>query len=206
MIKNIVFDIGQVLVEFNWRKHLEEWFDDEETRKHVAEATVLNRLWMEIDRGAKTLEELIEECVQYDTEYEEAIRYFFSKKNTIAREFPYAVEWIRELQGRGYKVYLLSNYSEHAFEYLLERSRFYGIVDGAIISYRIKTVKPEREIYEALFSTYGLNPEECVFLDDLQKNLDGAAVFGMKTILFTGYEEGKKKLEELLCAEGQENR
>ena len=71
-------------------------------------------------------------------------------------------------------------------------------VDGGILSYREKLIKPMPEIYERLIRQYDLVPEECVFLDDLQQNLDGAAAFGIHTILFQNREQAGSELEKLI--------
>ncbi len=201
MIKNIIFDIGKVLVSYNSREFIHEMFPDATTAEHVIAATITGPVWIEIDRGALPYEELIGQCCALEPAYEKEIRHFFREKNVIAQEYPYAVGWIRELQTQGYKVYLLSNYSESGFIPLSKRVEFIKYVDGMIISYRIKTVKPEPGIYEALLQTYQLKAEECVFLDDLPVNLKGAKELGFRTILFQNYEQGHKDLETLLVEE-----
>ena len=74
---------------------------------------------------------------------------------------------------------------------------FLDDVDGGILSYQEKTVKPEPEIYQRLLERYGLVPEECVFLDDLEENLAAAAKFGIHTVLFTGKEAAVEELRKL---------
>ena len=98
----------------------------------------------------------------------------------------------------GYKVYILSNYGSWSYEKTREKAlNFLDDVDGAIFSYQVKKIKPNPDIFEALFETYSLIPEECVFLDDLAANIEGAKNMGMHGIVFTGLEDGLKELEKL---------
>jgi putative hydrolase of the HAD superfamily len=79
----------------------------------------------------------------------------------------------------------------------MENFKFYKHVDGGVISYEVKHIKPEPEIYEDIIRKYNINPEEAVFLDDIQANLDGAKAFGFHTVLVSGYEKALADLREL---------
>ena len=144
--------------------------------------------------------EVIDEMVKVAPEYEEEIRLFFRDgKDKVVKAFDYATDWIKELQSRGYKVYLLSNYPENYFElHTHNQLDFASIVDGKIISGMVKMVKPDADIYQCLFDTYNLKPEECVFLDDRPENIEGGEKLGMRGIVFESYEDAKAKLEKML--------
>ena len=103
---------------------------------------------------------------------------------------------MEELKGMGYRLYLLSNANRRLREYLprIPGSQY---LDGLVVSAEEKLLKPQAEIYHVLYDRYDLKPEECVFLDDTQKNLDAAEKFGIHTILFRGMEEAKERLREL---------
>ena len=200
MIKNIVFDIGNVLVKFQPDQAMRELGIAEENIPKLAEATFLNPIWGELDRGVIPEEEVVNEMVTVAPEYEEDIRLFFRDgKDKVVKAYPYAKDWIRELQERGCKVYLLSNYPANYFElHTHNQLDFANIVDGKIISGMVKMVKPDADIYQCLFDTYGLNPEECVFLDDRPENIEGGEKLGMRGIVFDSYEGAKVKLEKML--------
>ena len=200
MIKNIVFDIGNVLVKFQPDQAMRELGIAEEKIPKMAQATYLNPIWGELDRGVIPEAEVIDEMVKVAPEYEVEIRLFFKDgKDKVVKTYPYSKKWIQELQERGYKVYLLSNYPANYFE-LHERTQldFVPFVDGKIISGMVKMVKPDADIYQCLFDTYGLKPEECVFLDDRLENIEGGEKLGMKGIVFESYEDAKAKLEDVL--------
>lgn len=198
MIKNIVFDIGNVLAAFCWKQYISELGIDPQLEDRLAKATTCNRLWREIDHGVMPLDDIITAMIATDPEIENEIRLFFRDRRRLVLEYDYSEGWLKELKAEGYGIYLLSNYSEDHFRYISQTFRFFGLEDGMVISYREKCLKPERRIYEILFERYGLKPEECVFLDDSPENIKGAIEAGMHGIVFTGYEQGRSDLEKLL--------
>lgn len=197
MIKTIIFDIGQVLAKFRWKDYMDDLGFNQEIKERVGRATVLSPYWNEVDRGIMTMPEIIEACVKLDKEIEAEIRLFFKDRRTMVVEFDYAKDLVKGLKEQGYHIYLLSNYGEENFSYVENVFSFMPYIDGKIISYQIKHIKPEPEIYQALIDTYHLIPDECVFLDDVEANLKGAEKFGIHTIHFTDLESAKKRLKEL---------
>ncbi|MCR5332175.1 MAG: HAD family phosphatase [Lachnospiraceae bacterium] len=198
MIKNIVFDIGNVLAAFRWKEYIAELGIEGRMADRLAGATTMNRLWREVDRGVMSVNDIIEASIATDPEIEDLIRLFFKDRRRLVMEYDYSRGWIEELKTRGYKIYLLSNYSQDHFQYISRHFSFFGLEDGMVISYTIKLLKPERGIYEKLYEKYGLNPEECAFLDDSRENIEGATATGMKGIVFTDLEQARSELEELL--------
>ena len=205
MIKNIVFDIGNVLAAFRWRDYIKElgFTDEAECQPggkawRLAAATTKNALWREVDRGVMPLDDIITAMIATDPEMEDAIRLFFADRRRLVMEYDYSAGWISELKSRGYKVYLLSNYSEDHYKYISTHFKFFGLEDGRVISWQEKVLKPDARIYNILLDRYGLKAEECVFLDDTSENIDGAVAVGMKGIVFKDYAQGRAELEALL--------
>lgn len=201
MIKNIIFDIGNVLAWFRWKDYARDLGFSEEMVERVGRATVRTQIWRETDRGVLSIPEAVEQCIALDPEIEDEIRLFYKDRRELVTEYDYSEGLIRDLKARGYKVYLLSNYSEDHFQYILSKFRFFGLEDGMVISYREKVLKPEPEIYNILFERYGLKPEECVFLDDTEVNIETAVKLGMRGIVFKNYEQGIGELERILSGE-----
>ncbi len=207
MIRNIVFDIGNVLAAFRWRAYIEELGidGDEDFWKQggrawrLAGATTKNPLWREVDRGVMPLDDIITAMIATDPEIEDDIRLFFADRRRLVMEYDYAAGWIRELKERGYRVYLLSNYSQDHFQYISTHFNFFGLEDGRVISFEEKLLKPDAAIYETLMRRYGLKAEECVFLDDTEENIVGALNVGMKGIVFKDYVQARAELEKLLA-------
>lgn len=197
MINTIILDIGNVLARFGWREYFENCGYDEETMQGVINATVMSKFWKEWDRGSREETEIIEQCINHAPQYEKEIKAYFDTILTLVQEYDYTEEFVKRLKENGYKLYLLSNYNKWHFENDSKRFQFMNYVDGGIISYQVQHVKPEPEIYEALIRKYDIKPEEAVFMDDLQENLDGAKVFGFHTILVQSHEQTLLDLRKL---------
>lgn len=201
MIKNIVFDIGDVLVKFMPEASVRYVGVDETEVNDVLAATVGSRWWAELDRGVMDEEEVIEKMIEESPKYKDAIRKFFDDgKELLVEAFDYSEKWIDDMKSRGYRVYLLSNYPRSYFLLHSEtRMKFVKNVDGKVVSAFVKSVKPEHEIYKILLDTYNLNPNECVFIDDREDNVEGAVKAGMHGIVFKNFEDANQKLESLLA-------
>ncbi len=196
MIKNIIFDVGNVLAHFRWKDYINERFG-EDVRQKIVDATVRGPYWDEVDRGALPIEEVVRMCAALVPGFEVEIEAFFANREQLVEEYAYSAALVRGLKAAGYHVYLLSNYAGDLFDYARRHFQFIPLTDGGVISYEIHKVKPEPEIYEELLRRYHLVPEECVFLDDLARNLEGAKKFGIHTVLFTGLTDALKSLKEL---------
>ncbi len=199
MIDTVVFDIGQVLAEFRWKGYIEDLGIKGDEAERLAKVSVLTPYWDEVDRGTMTIREIMEYGIKKDADIEESIRRFYADRRSLVTEFDYSEDLVKGLKDEGYKVYILSNYGEENFVYAKQYFRFLKYVDGMVISYEIKHIKPEPEIYEELIKRYGVNPETSVFLDDRQINLDGAKQFGFKTILFDDRDRALTELRDMLA-------
>lgn len=194
-IDTIIFDIGNVLVEFCWQRAVSNMGLDKNIESRLVNATIKSRMWDEFDRGILSEEEIHKGFIDNDPGIEDEINDFWNNYySQIVRKYDYANEWIRSLKNHDYKVYFLSNFSEMGFRELASELDFVSMGDGAVISYREKCIKPEPQIYEILLSRYNIEPEKAVFIDDTPVNLEAAKRFGINTIHFT---DRKKVLEEL---------
>lgn len=196
MIKNIILDVGKVLVEWDTESAFGKLGFDKETSRAVAEATVASPDWNELDRSALSDEELLAKFIANAPEYEKEIRMVWDNVGLPIYQYAYSRPWIRKMKQKGFRVYILSNYSRWTYANTTEALSFLEDVDGALFSFQVHQIKPEPEIYQSLLFRYDLNPGECVFIDDRQENLDAAAAQGIAGIKFTTYEEVLKKLEQ----------
>lgn len=193
-IHSIIFDIGQVLVDFNWKSYIEGLGFSKEVTQRLKEATVLSPLWNEQDRGDYDIKDLIELHTSKDREIKEEIEVFFDKIEEIVEERPYAPKLLKELQKAGYQVLLLSNYGKYAFQIARKKFNFLSYIDGGVISYEVGVIKPDKAIYQCLIDKYHLNPEECIFIDDKPENIEAAEEIGFHGIVF---ETIQQVLEEM---------
>lgn len=197
-ITTVVFDIGNVLAGFNWQEYLESFGFSEQTKERIAKATFLGHNWKELDRGAKTDEEIYADCLREIPDLEKELSQVWQGRLGIVKEYKYAADWILSLKQKGYRVYILSNYGVNTFAEARRSFSFLQYADGMVISYEIKHIKPEPEMYEELIRRYGIKPEEAVFIDDLLPNIEAAEKKGFHVIPFTTKEEVDEKLAQML--------
>lgn len=197
MITTIIFDIGNVLADFTWEAHYRSFGYSEEIFERLANATVKSPLWNEYDRGAMSDEELLRGFIKNDPGIEKEIREALRDVGPMVIRNDYAIPWIQELQGRGYRCLYLSNFSKKSHKECAASLDFIPYMDGGILSYEEKIIKPMPEIYQLLIDRYGLKPEECVFLDDTKRNLDAAEEFGIHTIHFKSQAQAIEELRKL---------
>jgi putative hydrolase of the HAD superfamily len=184
LIRNIVFDIGRVLLEFNPIAYLDEKYNNPFLSRELHKAIFGSNEWLELDRGTVTDEDAIEILSERHDAFKEHIPEIIGQWNEILIPIEGTVEILRELKSKGYNIYLLSNFHKSAFEKVYHRYPFLSLADGKIVSYKINMIKPDDEIYEYLLNTFSLKPEECLFIDDTAANTEAAHKLGFNTIQF----------------------
>lgn len=200
MINTIIFDIGMVLVDFCWRKMLHDFGLEGEDLEKVADATVRHPAWNEFDKGLMSTEEVINIFAKSAPEHRAYIEKIFEDPTKMIAQYDYAKPWIKELKERGYKIYILSNWSKPTYHACLDNELdFLPLVDGAVFSFQEHVNKPDKKIFEIICERYQINPSEAVFLDDNEANVIGSREFGLNTIHFKNYEQGRCELETLLA-------
>lgn len=184
MIKNMIFDMGNVLLSFSPHKYVDALPLNDKDKRIIYNEVYSSWKNSYLDRGDFTEEAYVEACVntigeKFRTHIEELV-YNWSK-DVVA--VPGMKELIKELKDKGYKIYLLSNAGYRQHEYW-EKIPGHEYFDGTLISCDVKTLKPEPKMYEALFKKFKLTPSECLFIDDLPINIYGAMEAGMEGIVF----------------------
>lgn len=197
MIDTIIFDVGRVLVDWDYLSYLDRFsFGPKKTAK-IAAATFESPFWKEFDRGTLSPKELVRNFCTLAPEYEAEIQEVFAHCEDTITLFPYSVDWVRSLKEKGYHLYILSNYSEELFKRTRCKMDFLPYMDGTVFSYSCHLTKPEPEIYQYLLQKFSLTPEHCVFLDDTPANIEAAEKQGIHGIHFTGYQNAVSKLSAL---------
>jgi len=198
IIRNVVFDVGQVLLEFDWRSFIDNMDITEDKKKKLCNVTLGNiSHWNEHDRGMSD-EEFIKKSLEIEPDIGPEIEYYMKNIGTIVKEYPHSVPLIKDLKAKGYMVYILSNYGKVPFQYAIEHMKFFDEVDGMVISHEVGFIKPEPEIYEILINRFNLEPGESIFIDDRADNIDVAKTMGMSGIVFDELDNVKKMLEIIL--------
>lgn len=196
-IDTIIFDIGNVLVDFCWEEGIAKMNLPDHIAERLANATIKSAMWNEYDRGILSDDELLEGFIANDTEIEDVIRLFIlDYYKYIVRQRDYAHEWIKDLHAQGYKVYYLSNFSKRGHIEFMKELDFIPECDGGILSYEDKLIKPDAAIYELLIDRYNIVPENAVFIDDSEANVVAARKASLNAIRFTSREEVLKELKK----------
>ena len=201
MIKNVIFDIGNVLTDFRWAEFLADKGFSEKEVQRIANASVLTPIWAELDRGAWSFEEVMAGFVKNDPAIEKELHQAFDDMTDIVRIRDYAIPWVKELKQKGYSVYYLSNFSEKIERESIAGLAFRKEMDGGILSWKEKVIKPDPTIYRLLLERYSLLPEESVFIDDLPVNVEAGRKLGIHGIVFRSKEQVETELAELSLAE-----
>jgi putative hydrolase of the HAD superfamily len=199
LVKNVIFDLGGVVIEWSPDRILESYYDDPAMRAIMKTALFLHPDWLQLDRGtlseAQGLLRLGDRTGRPAPELEgllAAVRAsLHAKSDTVAL--------LSRLQQRGVPLYCLSNMSTTTFQHLRQRHSFFGVFRGIVISGDIKMLKPEREIFEFLLRQYGLTAAESVFVDDHAANIDAARALGLQTVWFQNAGQCEIELEEMLA-------
>lgn len=197
MIRNIVFDMGQVLLRFEPLLFMERLGVQGEDRELLHREVFKSLEWARMDRGSLTDAEAAEIiCRRVPERLHEAVEKLVSFWDRPILEIEGSFALVEELKALGYKIFLLSNASlrQHDYWPRVPASCFF---DGTLISADVKLVKPQPEFYRLLFERFSLKPEECFFIDDAIGNVEGAFYCGMPGAVFHGdYREIRQKLRE----------
>ncbi len=196
-IDTIIFDVGNVLVQWDWPGYLNSFHFNPEKYACIAKATYLSSVIIERDKGILSDEAYISQSVSLAPQYEKEIREILEHDGRSIHLYPYAEPWIRHLKEAGYHLYILSNYPHLTFVQSVEQMPFLCYMDGSLFSYTVHHIKPDPEIYRILLTRYNLDPANCAYIDDRQDNADTAGSFGMHSILFQGYDDACQKLAKL---------
>lgn len=197
MIKNIVFDLGKVLIKFDPERYLIDLGYNGEKAKRIIKAIFNSREWIELDRGTINEKEAADKMVGYDPDLAEEIRDVMIRWYDILSIKEDTLEILRMIDKNRFNLFVLSNFHKKAFSYINNKFVFLDYFDGIVISADINYIKPEPEIYDILLDRYNLKAEETLFIDDFVINLIAAEKAGIKTIHFRDSKDLKEKLLNL---------
>lgn len=198
--KNIIFDVGAVLVSWNPTSILDRTFSDAphlmaKAHKLFFEDLYENSIFFQVDKGLKNYEEA-EKFLAQDLGQFHAAKLLREGVNELAA-IPAGISIFNEIKNLGYKTYILSNMSEAPLQRIASENDFVTRVDGAIWSYQVKAAKPEPEIYQILLKTYQLKAGECIFIDDREENIVAANANGIDGIVCRDHDYVRQELERL---------
>ena len=196
-MENIIFDVGQVLVKYDWETYLDSFGFPKEERDKIAEVVFQSNTWNERDRSSEIEQYYVDQMVKAAPEYEKDIREVMRRSDETIEKTDYAETWVKYLKNQGYHLYVLSNYGTYMLDRTKQDMSFLKYMDGVVFSCDVQQIKPEVDIYKTLLKRYSLKPEKSVFLDDRAVNCEGAGKAGIHTIQFENLKQAAKALEKL---------
>lgn len=198
MIKNIVFDFGMVLVNYDFQQFLNKLFDNQAELEMFAKV-VLSKQWNSLlDKEDKPFGEYMEDLKKLYPQYVDQFDAFnYRFQEIILGEVPGMYEVLADLKCRGYKLYGLTNWSSKVYD-TINSYEIFKLLDGQVISSEEHLLKPYPEIYQVLLDRFQLKPEETLFTDDRAENIEGGRAVGIDGIVFQNTQQFSQELEEKL--------
>lgn len=198
MIKDIVFDFGGVLFDWNPRYLYRTYFKDESETEYFLSHICTSDWNAEQDRG-RPFDEGIGLLLKQYPQYAEPIRMFRDKWELMVRgEFPRSVELLKRLKAEGFGIYGLTNWSAETIPSIYSKYDFLKLFDGIVVSGEEKLAKPDPEIYKILLKRYNLTAENALFIDDNSANIEAAKQLGFETVLFDDIENVSRRISALI--------
>ena len=197
-MKNLIFDFGKVLVEYDFEAFFRSFIPDAERCRAFTPVLYNEKVQQMLDREERPFDVIMEEIIAQNRDFEPEIRTFIDRYPTIVTG---EVEGMRDLLSRlkaeGYRLYGLTNWCSKV-HLTIAQFEIFKLLDGYIISSEEKVIKPEPAIYQRLFDRFNLKPEDCIFADDRPENIEGGRRMGMEGIVFKDAQQYESELRKLL--------
>lgn len=185
MIKNLIFDFGKVLVDYDYLQLLNPYFDSKNEREEFSRCILTDRWLQVLEVENQPFEKTISDMKSAYPQFTRQINVYSERYcDFVTGEVPGMRQLLAELKERGYKLYGLSNWCSKVYVTLGQYPEIFSLLDGRIISCEEHVMKPKAEIYNILLERFGLNAGECLFTDDRLVNIDGARAVGMDGVVF----------------------
>ena len=201
MIKTVVFDIGHVLIGFDWKSYLNKLFAGRLSADEiavVAKATFGSEYWRRLNSGTMETQDAFCAMQTLAPGYELCVTEAMDSLDKCVERREYAIPWIEEMKARGLQVLFLSDYPEYLPDKASHAIDFISHMDGGVSSWEEKCTKPDEKIYRILLERYQLIPSECAFIDDKKENIETAHKLGMHAVKFTDYEQAYSEVNDVI--------
>ena len=198
MIRNVIFDIGNVLLSWKPEEYLIKNGFGEYERLTILNEVFRTSEWLALDNGDLSLEEAVRRISGKSSLNKGQIQAVFDLRTKILSPIAPNTKIVPALKKRGFRVYYLSNFPDDIFDEVVVKNEFFSHFDGGLISARAKASKPDEKIFRLLLEKYSLLPEESLFIDDTQVNAISAGMIGISVIHLSEPLQLRKRLEEIL--------
>lgn len=198
MIRNIIFDLGNVLISFRPSEYFDKKNFPRELKEKILSDIFGSTEWLMLDNGEITTEFAIDEISKKSSLKREEIARIFNLRLDLIFPLDTNTRVLPGLKERGFKLYYLSNFPLDIFDDVRSGYYFFKYFEGGLISAEAGYSKPDKKIYEAFFEKFAVKPEECLFIDDLEANIISGQSAGMKVLFTNGSLEIADDIEKAL--------
>ena len=197
-VRHIVFDIGKVLIHYDPNIPFSRLIPDEAERTAFFETVCTHEWNLEQDRG-RSWEEAERLLIDQFPDKAKLIRAFRTKwHEMVSHSYDDSVDIMLDLIQQGRDVTMLTNFAADTFKQARDMFPFLKVPRGVTVSGEIGMIKPDREIYDIHAASFDLEPAACLFIDDSQKNVEGAIAAGWQAVHFTGAAKLREDLARLI--------
>ena len=198
MIRNIIFDLGNVLISFIPSEYLKKKNYPSNIRNTILDDIFRSEEWKKLDNGEITVPEAIDSIALKSALKREEIALVFNFRADIMFPLDDNVRLLPELKKQGFRLYYLSNFPLDIFEEIRSDYYFFRYFDGGIISSEVKLSKPDVKIFRYILGKYILKPDECLYIDDIEENIKAAEKTGIQGFFTRGSTKISSELEDKL--------
>ena len=198
MIKNIIFDLGNVLISFKPSEYFDKLNYPENIKNRILADIFASKEWSLLDDGEISTSEVIDAIASRSALKKEEIAHVFTLRTDILYPIDANVRILPELKKRGYRLFFLSNFPIDIFDEIRTGYYFFRYFEGGVISAEVRVSKPDIRIYKLLLEKYSLLPGETLFIDDLEANVRAAEVAGIHGIVTYGSHDIMPGIEAFL--------
>ncbi len=195
-IKNIIFDFGGVLVDWNPVYLYRKEFESEKEMNHFLD-NICSAEWNIQQDAGRSLAEGTELLQKKHPEYKELIGYYYGRWEEMLNGVIKQSERVLEMLKLHYPIYGLTNWSAETITIAYEKYDFFKLLDGIVVSGDEKLIKPDPKLYQVLLDRYNLKANESLFIDDNIHNIESARKMGFHTIHFTENIDLEKEVKEM---------
>jgi putative hydrolase of the HAD superfamily len=199
-MRNVIFDLGGVVVEWNSQAILQRYYADDALRTLMRGALFQHPDWLDLDRGTLQEAELVKRVALRTGRPAAELEGLLEAVRESLHAKPDTVALLEKLFERGVPLYCLSNVASSIFAYLRARHSFWHVFRGIVISGDLKIMKPEPAIFQHLLDLYGLDAAATIFVDDSEPNIKAARELGLAAVWFKDARQCERELTELLNA------
>ena len=199
MIKNLVFDLGNVLISFRPSEYLDQKNYPENIKTKILSEIFGSKEWLMLDNGIINTKQAIDSIAAHSSLKKEEIAHIFNLRSELLFPLDENVRLLPELKKQGFRLFFLSNFPLDLFEEVKTGYYFFKYFDGGVISAEAKVSKPDSRIYDILLKKYSLTPEECLYIDDIEINVKAGEAAGMKGLVTFGSPAISKEIEKALA-------